>query len=171
MVEGPTCNNICLQKDVSVCEPGLTQLTSYHSSPDMWKTHQTQTHFTGFWHKMGFLCLSTRGAQWQERNTSRGEGYIIADARLDVSCGISDNLSPEQHVKRSLHRRPDFRQPRENSSAFKHIPPSHRRLSNPDMWTHRYKQTYTSLEWHRHVKESYSLQLTHVALFRNGITD
>lgn len=43
------------------------------------------------------FCVGGEGVRWLERDTSRGEGFKIADARLDVSCSTSDY---HQHAAR-----------------------------------------------------------------------
>lgn len=94
----------------------LSTLTCSHTKRH---TH-TQPHFTALWHKMGFLCLS-RGGPMATEDTSRGKGFIFADTRLDVSCSISDYLSPAYRMWRGpFYRRLDFRQHRKSL-----LPPAH----------------------------------------------
>lgn len=81
---------------------------------------QTQPHFTGLWHKMGFLCLSRGGPMATEGNTKRWELY---NRWCQIGCQLQHkwlSITSVPHVKRPLYRRLDFRQHRKNL-----FPPAH----------------------------------------------
>lgn len=90
-------------------------------SQKLQKVRHTQTPpcFTALWHLMGFLCLSGGGSC----GYTEVRALKTTDARLDVSCSISDNLSPVSCTWRGpLHRHPGFRQPPPPPHSSLHLP-------------------------------------------------
>lgn len=71
---------------------------------------QAQPHFTGLWHKMGFLCLSRGGPMATEGHLKRWELY---NRWCQIGCQLQHkwlSITSVQHMKRPLYRWLDFRQ-------------------------------------------------------------